>query len=86
MQETTISVTDAARNSADSVSDACYQNLTFVVLKNGSPVVRLAPDDAKVCGGRSLAEALARVELPEDEAAAWRSDLRIAGTQTRSER
>jgi antitoxin (DNA-binding transcriptional repressor) of toxin-antitoxin stability system len=70
-----ISVTDAARNFADCVNRAHYQNVTFVLLKNGTPVARLVPDNEKVCTGRDLAEALARAELPEDEAAAWRRDL-----------
>jgi antitoxin (DNA-binding transcriptional repressor) of toxin-antitoxin stability system len=73
-----ISVTDAARNFADCVNRAHYQNVTFVLLKNGTPVARLVPDNEKVCTGRDLAEALAKAELPEDEAAAWRRDLATA--------
>ncbi len=75
MRKTTISVTDAARNFADCVNRAHYQNVTFVLLKNGLPVARLVPDSEKVCAGRDLAEALARINLPEDEAAAWHRDL-----------
>jgi len=67
MQKTTISVTEAARNFADCVNRAHYQNVTFVRLKNGSPVARLVPDNEKVCLGR---------ELSDDEAAAWGQDLR----------
>ena len=37
MREVTISVTDAARNFAGYVNRAHYQNVTFVLLKNGSP-------------------------------------------------
>jgi antitoxin (DNA-binding transcriptional repressor) of toxin-antitoxin stability system len=71
-----ISVTEAARNLADCINRAHYQNVTFVLLKNGSPVARLVPDTAeKVCKGRDLAGALAEVELPEREAKAWRHDL-----------
>ena len=73
-----ISVTDAARNFADCVSRAHYQNVTFVLLKNGSPVARLVPDSEKVCTGGDLAEALERTELPTDEAAAWHRDLETA--------
>ena len=36
MRKTTISVTEAARNFADCVNRAHYQNVTFVLLKNGS--------------------------------------------------
>jgi antitoxin (DNA-binding transcriptional repressor) of toxin-antitoxin stability system len=72
-----ISVTEAARNFADCVNRAQRQNVTFLLLKNGKPVARLAPDNEKVCTGRELAAALGSVELPEDEAAAWRADLKI---------
>ena len=74
----TISVTDAARNFADCVNRVHYQNVTFVLLKNGSPVARLVPDNEKVCAGRDLAGALAEAELPEAEAAAWHRDLQAA--------
>ena len=59
MRTTTISVTEAARNFADCVNRAHYQNVTFVLLRNGSPVARLVPDNEKVCKGRELAELLA---------------------------
>ncbi len=78
MRKTTISVTDAARNFADCVNRAHYQNVTFVLLKNGSPVARLVPDSERICTGRDLAEALAKTELPAEEAAAWRRDLETA--------
>jgi hypothetical protein len=78
MKKTVISVTEAARNFADCVNRAHYQNMTFVLLKNGSPVARLVPDDEKVCVGRELAEALAKTQLPEDEARAWHRDLQAA--------
>ena len=74
MKKTTISVTEAARNFADCVNRAHYQNVTFVLLKNGNPVARLTPDNEKVCTGRNLAEALAESDLPVDEAQAWRRD------------
>ena len=78
MQKRTISVTEAARNFADCVNRAHYQNVTFVLLKNGSPVARLVPDNEKVCTGRSLAEALVETELSEAEATAWHRDLQTA--------
>lgn len=78
MRKTIISVTDAARNFADCVNRAHYQNVTFVLVKNGSPVARLVPDNEKVCTGRDLAEALAGTELSTEEAAAWNRDLRTA--------
>jgi antitoxin (DNA-binding transcriptional repressor) of toxin-antitoxin stability system len=78
MKKTSISVTEAARNFADCVNRAHYQNVTFVLLKNGEPFARLVPDSEKVCVGRDLAEALANIDLPNDEARAWRRDLRNA--------
>jgi antitoxin (DNA-binding transcriptional repressor) of toxin-antitoxin stability system len=74
--KTTISVTEAARNFADCVNRAHYQQVTFVLLKNGSPVARLVPDDEKVCTGPDLAAALATTILPQEEAKAWHNDLR----------
>ncbi len=81
MKTTPISVTEAARNFADCVNRVRYQNMTFVLLKNGSPVARLVPDSEKVCLGRDLARALHKVELPTDEAVAWNRDLKKARKQ-----
>lgn len=78
MPERTISVTDAARNFADCVNRAHYQGMTFVLLKNGSPVARLVPDNEKVCTGRDLAGALEKVRLSREESAAWHRDLQKA--------
>jgi antitoxin (DNA-binding transcriptional repressor) of toxin-antitoxin stability system len=78
MRKVSISVTDAARNFADCVNRARYQNDAFVLLKNGSPVARLVPDSEKNCTGRDLAEALERAELPTDEADAWHRDFETA--------
>src|SRR6202790_5016540 len=78
MKKTSITVTDASRNFADCVNRAHYQNVTFVLLKNGEPVARLVPDNEKICVGRDLAEALARNDLPENEARAWHRDLEAA--------
>lgn len=75
MEKKLITVTEAARNFADCVNRAHYQNVTFVLLKNGAPVARLVPDAEKICTGRDLAAALAKIELPKEEAKAWRRDL-----------
>ena len=50
MRKTTISVTEAARNLADCVNRAHYQNVTFVLLKNDpvEGVGALLPISAKV--------------------------------------
>lgn len=78
MTKTVISVTEAARNFADCVNRAHYQNVTFVLLKNGVPVARLVPDEEKLCTGRDLAEILRGVGLSKGEAEAWRRDLHSA--------
>jgi hypothetical protein len=78
MKKTSITITNAARNFADCVNRAHYQNATFVLLMNGAPFARLVPDNEKVCLGRDLAEALAKTDLPKSEATAWRRDLRTA--------
>jgi len=78
MRKTRISVTDAARNFADCVNRAHYQNVTFVLLKNGSPFAQLTPDNEKICRGFDLALALDQTELSDNEAKAWRRDLQAA--------
>ena len=78
MSETTISVTEAARNFADCVNRVHYQSQTFVVLKNGVPFARLVPAGQPVCFGRDLAEVLGSVELTGDDSNAWNHDLREA--------
>jgi hypothetical protein len=75
MKKVSISVTEAARNFADCVNRAHYQDVTFVLLKNGAPVAQLAPTVDKVCTGRDLAALLARLNLPGSESKAWRRDL-----------
>ncbi len=78
MKKTGITVTEASRNFADCVNRAHYQNVTFVLLRNGKPVARLVPDNEKSCAGRDLAEALAKTGLSENEARAWHRDLQAA--------
>jgi hypothetical protein len=78
MKRTAMSVTDAARNFADCVNRVYYQNITFVLLRNGSPVAQLVPGGEKVCLGSNLADALALIRLPDEEAKSWRSDLEAA--------
>ena len=78
MKTETISVTQAARNFADCVNRAHYQNVTFVLLKNGSPVARLVPAGGRGCSNRELASILRKHELSAEEARAWYKDLRNA--------
>lgn len=78
MSETIITVTEAARNFADCVNRAHYQNMSFLLVKNGIPFARLVPAGLPVCRGKELAEALADVDLPQEEAIAWKNDLEAA--------
>ncbi len=78
MKKTVITVTEAARNFADCVNRAHYQNMSFVLLKNGKAVAQLVPENEKVCTGRDLAEAVGKAELPAEEARAWHKDLSTA--------
>jgi prevent-host-death family protein len=81
MKKTSISVTEAARNFADCVNRVRYQNMTFVLLKNGTPVARLIPENSekkKAGSARELAAALREFDLSTEEAKAWNRDLRAA--------
>lgn len=78
MKKTVISVTEAARNFADCVNRVRYQNVSFVLLKNGVPVARLVPENKKPVSVRKLAAALRQFDLTPEEAKAWRRDLRAA--------
>ena len=78
MRKNLISVTEAARNFADCVNRAHYQNATFVLMRNGSPVAQLVPADEKVCPGSALADVLHQVKLTSSELKSWRRDLRAA--------
>jgi antitoxin (DNA-binding transcriptional repressor) of toxin-antitoxin stability system len=49
VKKTVISVTEAARNFADCTNRVHYQNVSYLLLKNGSPVARLVPADEKTC-------------------------------------
>jgi antitoxin (DNA-binding transcriptional repressor) of toxin-antitoxin stability system len=73
-----ISVTEAARSFADCVNRAHYQKVTFVLLKGGSPVARIVPDEERVCTGADLSSALADAKLTSREASSWSRDLRTA--------
>jgi antitoxin (DNA-binding transcriptional repressor) of toxin-antitoxin stability system len=75
MKKAVITVTAAARNFADCVNRAHYQNTAFILVKNGKPVARLEPAHEKACTGRELAEALEKTDLSAAEARAWRKDL-----------
>ena len=78
MKHVSITVTEAARNFADCINRVRYQDTTFVLMKNGTPVARLVPNQETVCRGRDLLEALAGSRLSADEAGEWQKDLEHA--------
>src|ERR1035437_5561996 len=78
VKKVAITVTEAARNFADCVNRAHYQDTSFVLLKNGKPFARLVPENERVCTGEDLAEALGKAELSAEEARAWHKDLAVA--------
>jgi prevent-host-death family protein len=78
VKNVSISVTEASRNFADCINRVRYQNTTFVLVKNGTPVARLVPTSETICTGRGLLEALAGIELSAEETEAWRKDLEDA--------
>ena len=86
MKKAAITVTQAARNFADCVNRAHYQNVSFVLLKNGKPFARLIPENEKVCTGRDLADALGKAQLSPEEARAWQKDLAAARKKLRAPR
>lgn len=73
-----ISVTEAARNFAECVNRAHYQNITFVLLKSGAPMARIVPDGEKVCTGEDLAVAISEAKISAEELRFWHRDLRGA--------
>ena len=86
MKKAAITVTEAARNFADCVNRAHYQNVSFVLLKNGKPIARLGPENEKVCTGKELAAAIGQAELSSQEAKAWHKDLATARNRLTSPR
>jgi prevent-host-death family protein len=84
MRKIKITVTEAARNFADCVNRARYQNASFVLTKNGEAVAQIIPAKEKVCTGKELAEVLTKVRLSKREARAWRGDLKAARRQLKA--
>jgi antitoxin (DNA-binding transcriptional repressor) of toxin-antitoxin stability system len=78
MRSIAITVTKAARSFADCINRVHYQDVTFVLLKNGTPVAQLVPNKEKVCFGRDLAAILTTTRLSDSESKAWRRDLQAS--------
>jgi antitoxin (DNA-binding transcriptional repressor) of toxin-antitoxin stability system len=73
-----ITVTEAARNFADCINRARYQDVTFVLLKNGTAVAQIVPNNEKICTGRELDAILSTARLTDRESKAWRRDLQAS--------
>ncbi|MES2571893.1 MAG: type II toxin-antitoxin system prevent-host-death family antitoxin [Verrucomicrobiota bacterium] len=78
--ETTLTVTEAARNFADVVNRAYYRHEATTLLKNGKPVARVVPAAAVAKTGKEIAARMAvrRPRLTAREAEAFEVDLREA--------
>ena len=74
MRRIAITVTKAARSFAGCINRVYYQDVTFVLLKNGTPVAQFVP----VCSGRDLAAILGTARLTDGESKAWRRDLQAS--------
>jgi prevent-host-death family protein len=56
MKDRTISVTEASRNFADCINKVRYQGLSYLFVKNGTPVARLVPiEEREVEEGEHIA-------------------------------
>lgn len=76
MEKRFISVADASRSFVDCVNEVHSQNITFVLIKDGRQVARLAPDPGQICTGRDLAAAIAKTApLSEAEVLVFHRDL-----------
>ncbi len=73
-----------ARNFAECVNRVHYQNVQYVLLRNGTPLASLVPE--RVCTGRDLAEALQGFDLPPVEGRSWAKDLRAARKRLKAPR
>ena len=77
MNERRITVTDAARGFSDLVNRIRYRGESAVLVKNGAPVARIVPfiEDAPSCTAADLADRLAELELPADDAERFADQL-----------
>ncbi len=78
--ESTVTVTEAARNFADIVHRAYYRHETTMLLKNGKAVARIVPVTTALKTSREIAAQMAgkRPRPPPKEAEAFEADLREA--------
>lgn len=74
--ESTLTVTEVARNFSDVINRVVYRGDTAILTRNGKPVARIIPEPAKALTGRELADLLEkRQRMPLDEAEAFARDV-----------
>lgn len=74
--ETTLTVTEAARNFSDLINRVVYRGDAAILTRNGKPVARLVPEGLKKTTGRELAEFWRkRVAITTEEADSFSNDL-----------
>jgi antitoxin (DNA-binding transcriptional repressor) of toxin-antitoxin stability system len=76
MNETVISVAEAAVDLRKFVERAQAESVSFVMTENGIPVARIVPEKEKICTGGDLAQMLAQIKDIPTDFADWREDLR----------
>jgi prevent-host-death family protein len=74
--ESTLTVTEAARNFSDLINRVVYRGDAAVLTRNGKPVARLVPEGLKKSTGRELAEFWRkRIPMSAEEADSFSDDL-----------
>jgi len=74
--ESTITVTEAARNFSDLINRIVYQGEVAILTRNGRPVARILPEGPGKTTGHDLAEFWrTRTPMPPDEAESFAGDL-----------
>src|ERR1700747_1354272 len=84
MKTTSITVTEASRNFADCVNRAHYQNVTFVLLKNGEPGGSALPRKPKNLLRAGFGECSGEEGVAREQGTSLGCDLRTARTRLKS--
>jgi len=74
--ESTLTVTEAARNFSDLINRVVYRGDVAILTRNGKPVARILPEKLGKTTGRELADFWrARLRMPANEAELFDHDL-----------
>jgi hypothetical protein len=76
VNETVITVAEAAEDLRKIVERARTESLSFLMMENGISVARIVPENEKVCSGRDLAQALAQIKNFPTDFEEWRAQSR----------